>query len=134
MNLEDLRSNIAAFAHDRDWDQFHSVRNLILALVGEVGELAEIVQWVSDDKIEELLQSGGRERLAQELADVLIYLVRVADKSGVDLAKAVSDKLAENDAKYPKDKARGNAKNILSLATEHLKRGACESSLQLRHP
>jgi dCTP diphosphatase len=115
LDLELLRHQVAAFAQDRDWDQFHSVRNLILALVGEVGELAEIVQWTSDDKIDELLKSGGRERLAQELADVLIYLVRVADKSGVDLAKAVSDKLAENDAKYPKDKARGNAKKYTEL-------------------
>jgi dCTP diphosphatase len=115
VDLEQLGHQVAAFAQDRDWDQFHSVRNLILALVGEVGELAEIVQWTSDDKINELLKSGGRERLAQELADVLIYLVRVADKSGVDLAKAVSDKLAENDTKYPKDKARGNAKKYTEL-------------------
>ncbi len=115
MDLELLRQQVAAFAQDRDWDQFHSVRNLILALVGEVGELSEIVQWVSDDKIDELLKSGGRERLAQELADVLIYLVRVADKSGVDLANAVSEKLAENDAKYPRDKARGNAKKYTEL-------------------
>jgi dCTP diphosphatase len=115
VDFDQLRQQVAAFAQDRDWDQFHSVRNLILALVGEVGEIAEIVQWVSDDKINELLKSGGRERLAQELADVLIYLVRVADKSGVDLAKAVSDKLAENDAKYPKDKARGNAKKYTEL-------------------
>ena len=115
MDLELLRQQVAAFAQDRDWDQFHSVRNLILALVGEVGELAEIVQWVSDDKIDELLKSGGRDRIAQELADVLIYLVRVADKSGVDLANAVSEKLAENDAKYPKDKARGNAKKYTEL-------------------
>ena len=115
MDLEQLRKQVAAFAQDRDWDQFHSIRNLILALVGEVGELAEIVQWVSDDKVDELLKSGGRERLAQELADVLIYLVRVADKSGVDLANAVSEKLAENDEKYPKDKARGNAKKYTEL-------------------
>jgi len=115
LDLELLRQQVAAFAQDRDWDQFHSVRNLILALVGEVGELAEVVQWTNDDKIDELLNSGGRDRLAQELADVLIYLVRVADKSGVDLAKAVSDKLAENDGKYPKDKARGNAKKYTEL-------------------
>jgi dCTP diphosphatase len=118
VDFEQLRHQVAAFAQDRDWDQFHSIRNLILAMVGEVGEVAEVVQWVSDDKIEELLNSGGRERLAQELADVLIYLVRVADKSGVDLAKAVSDKLAENDAKYPKDKARGNAKKYTELRDE----------------
>ena len=115
VDLEELRQQVAAFAQDRNWDQFHSIRNLILALVGEVGELAEVVQWTNDDKMDELLKSGGRERLAQELADVLIYLVRVADKSGVDLAKAVSEKLAENDAKYPRDKARGNARKYTEL-------------------
>jgi len=115
VDLEQLRQQVAGFAQERDWDQFHSIRNLILAMVGEVGELAEIVQWVSDEKIDELLKSGGQERLAQELADVLIYLVRLADKSGIDLAKAVSEKFAENDVKYPKDKARGNAKKYTEL-------------------
>lgn len=84
-------------------------------MVGEVGEVAEIVQWTSDDKVDDLLKSGGQERLAQELADVLIYLVRIADKSGVDLAAAVRDKLTENDAKYPKDRARGNTKKYTEL-------------------
>lgn len=115
MDLEQLRCRVAEFAQDRDWDQFHSIRNLILAMVGEVGEVAEVVQWVSDDKIDELLKSGGQERLAQELADVLIYLIRIADKSEVDLAAAVIMKLAENDAKYPKDKAWGNAKKYTDL-------------------
>ena len=73
------------------------------------------MQWVSDDGVEELLNSGGRERLAQELADVLIYLVRVADKSGIDLADAVDRKLVENDAKYPREKARGNSKKYTEL-------------------
>lgn len=115
MNLEEIRRQVADFARDRDWDQFHSIRNLILAMVGEVGEVAEIVQWASDDGVEELLSSGGRERLAQELADVLIYLVRIADKSGIDLADAVDQKLIENDAKYPRDKARGNSKKYTEL-------------------
>ena len=57
MDFEQLRRQVAEFAQDRDWDQFHSIRNLILAMVGEVGEVAEVVQWVSDDKTEELLQS-----------------------------------------------------------------------------
>ena len=110
MSLESLRAEIAKFAIERDWDQFHSVRNLVLAMVGEVGEIAEIVQWTDDNKIGELLASGGRERLAEELADVLIYLIRVADKSGIDLEGAVRAKLAANDRKYPVDLARGSAK------------------------
>ena len=98
------------FADERDWDQFHSVRNLVLALLGEAGEVAEVLQWVSDDEINSFLEDGGRQRLSEELADVLIYLVRLADKAGVDLESAVSDKLASNGEKYPVDQARGNAK------------------------
>ena len=115
MDLEDLRREVAQFAKDRDWDQFHSVRNLVLAMVGEVGEVAEILQWVDDDRVSELINSGGRDRLAEELADVLIYLVRVADRSGVNLERAVRDKLTSNNEKYPKDKSRGSAKKYNDL-------------------
>lgn len=115
MDLDELRREVAQFAKDRDWDQFHSVRNLVLAMIGEVGEVAEILQWTDDDKVTELLNDGGRERLAEELADVLLYLVRIADRSGVDLGQAVRDKLNSNDQKYPKDKARGSAKKYTEL-------------------
>ena len=116
MTLDELRDEVAQFAKDRDWDQFHSVRNLVLAMVGEVGEVAEILQWTSDDKVDELLNSGGRERLAEELADVLIYLIRIADRSGVDLETAAREKLSANNQKYPADKARVNAKKYNQLA------------------
>ena len=115
MDLEELRREVAQFAKDRDWDQFHSVRNLVLAMIGEVGEVAEILHWTDDDKVSALLNSGGRERLAEELAVVLIYLVRVADRSGVNLEQAVRDKLTSNNEKYPKDKSRGSAKKYTEL-------------------
>ncbi len=115
MDIEDLRREVAQFAKDRDWDQFHSVRNLVLAMIGEVGEVAEILQWTDDDKVTELLNDGGRERLAEELADVLLYLVRIADRSGVDLGQAVRDKLNSNAKKYPEDKVRGSAKKYTEL-------------------
>jgi dCTP diphosphatase len=115
MNLDDLRLELAQFAQDRDWDQFHSIRNLLLALVGEVGEAAEIIQWTSDKDIPALLNDGGREKLAEELADILLYLVRLADKSGVDLEKAVTAKLALNAQKYPVNQARGSAKKYTEL-------------------
>lgn len=117
MSLESLRAEIAKFAAERDWDQFHSIRNLILAMVGEVGEVAEIVQWTDDDKISELLATGGRERLAEELADVLIYLIRVADRSGIDLESAVRAKLTANGLKYPVERARGSAKKYDELGS-----------------
>jgi dCTP diphosphatase len=117
VSIEDLRKDIARFATERDWDQFHSIRNLVLAMVGEVGEVAEIVQWTDDEKIGELLASGGRERLAEELADVLIYLIRVADRSGVDLESAVRAKLAANGLKYPVERARGSSKKYDELGS-----------------
>ena len=115
MNLDNLRSELIQFAQDRDWDQFHSIRNLLLALVGEVGEAAEIVQWTNDEDIPALLNEGGREKLAEELADILLYLVRLADQSGVDLDEAVKAKLVLNAQKYPVNQARGSAKKYTEL-------------------
>jgi dCTP diphosphatase len=110
MDLDVLRQRLEAFASDREWDQFHSTRNLLLALVGEVGEVSELLQWVDDDGVHEFLSSGGRERLGEELADVLIYVVRLADKSGVHLSAAIEAKLKSNAAKYPIERSKGSAK------------------------
>ena len=107
MDLAQIQSKLELFASERDWDQFHSVRNLALALVGEVGELAELLQWIDDSKVSAFLDEGGRDRLGEELADVLFYLVRLADKAGVDLDQAVSEKLASNAVNYPVDKSHG---------------------------
>jgi dCTP diphosphatase len=107
MDIAQIQARLEVFATERDWDQFHSVRNLALALVGEVGELAELFQWIDDSKVSAFLDEGGRERLGEELADVLFYLVRLADRAGVDLDQAVGEKLASNAIKYPVDKSRG---------------------------
>ena len=115
MDLNQIQDDLAKFAQDRDWGQFHSVRNLSLALMGEVGELAELLQWVDDNNISEFLAAGGRDRLGEELADVLFYLVRVADVAGVDLSSAVRAKLKENSLKYPVEKSKGNAKKYNEL-------------------
>jgi dCTP diphosphatase len=107
MDIAQIQARLEVFAIERDWDQFHSVRNLILALVGEAGEIAELFQWIDDSKVSAFLDGGGRDRLGEEIADVLFYLVRLADKAGVDLDHAVSEKLASNAVKYPVDKSRG---------------------------
>jgi dCTP diphosphatase len=107
MDLSQIQSKLDFFAKERDWDQFHSLRNLVLALVGEVGELAELLQWIDDSKVSAFLDDGGRDHLGEEIADVLLYLVRLADKAGVDLDLAVRQKLALNAVKYPADKSRG---------------------------
>lgn len=105
-SLEDIRRDVAQFASERDWDQFHSPRNLLLALVGEVGEAAEIVRWQGDH--DPAIPPAKREDWADELADVFTLLVRLADRSGVDLTAAFASKLAKARAKYPVDDFKGS--------------------------
>jgi dCTP diphosphatase len=88
-NFDDLIESIRQFVRERDWEQFHSPKNLILALVGEVGELAEIFQWLSTEESTRVMEDRALEsRVREELADVLIYLVRLADVLSVDLVQA----------------------------------------------
>ena len=111
MSFDDQISRITKFAADRDWEQFHSVKNLILALVGEVGELAEIVQWISDEKIEEFFDDPKNQaRFEEELADILVYLLRLASIRNIDLEGALNRKMEINEEKYPVNKSKGSAK------------------------
>jgi len=106
-----LAASLQRFADDRDWQQFHSPKNLILALTGEVGELCEIFQWMSDaDSISAATHPEIGEAIKNELADVLMYLVRLSSVLGIDLNEAVTQKLASNGQKYPVDKARSTSK------------------------
>lgn len=110
MTLDHLAQELRRFAAERDWEQFHSPKNLAISLAVEVGELLEHVQWGSDAEIAARLQSpDGRADVAEELADVLIYLVRLADVAGIDLLDAASAKLAANAARYPADEVRGSS-------------------------
>ena len=105
-----LTSLVRAFATSRDWQQFHSVRNLVLALVGETGELAAEFQWISDDNIVNALQDADkREAVGSELADVFIYLLRLADVLEIDLSEELKKKITINEKRYPVDKAKGSA-------------------------
>jgi len=108
-SLEILRRRLRRFAVERDWEQFHSPKNLILALVGEVGEVAEHFQWRSD-KAAESLSEEVRAEVALELADVLFYLVRLADRLELSLADAAQRKLAINEQRYPAEKVRGSSR------------------------
>jgi dCTP diphosphatase len=107
-SIESLRLKLAQFAAERDWDRFHNPKNLAMALAGEVGELVEHFQWLTFDEAQSL-PPQTREDVALEAADVLLYLVRLCDKAGIDLAAAAHRKLAINAQKYPADKARGSA-------------------------
>jgi dCTP diphosphatase len=112
--LQDLRTALRQFAVDRDWDQFHSPKNLAIALNVEAAELLEHFQWLSDAESAEL-PPARRESVREELADVLLYLIRLADKLDVDLVTAAAEKLRINATKYPADKARGSSKKYTEL-------------------
>lgn len=110
MDIDELQKEIAEFAAQRNWEQFHSIRNLVLALVGEAGELASVVQWLEGiDKTYLESHSDIREDLSDELADVFIYLLRIADVSGINLKHAVQEKMEKNSKRYTVEKSFGNA-------------------------
>jgi len=105
-----LQAAVARFASERGWQRFHSPKNLAMALAGEVGELLEIFQWLSDDGSREVARRADSARAVRdELADVLIYFVRLADVLGVDLNEALASKLAANALRYPVEQVRGSA-------------------------
>jgi dCTP diphosphatase len=112
--FESLRDALRAFAAERDWDQFHSPKNLAVALSVEAGELLQNFQWVSDDQSEALSRDVVA-RVRDEMADVLLYLVRLADKLNVDLTEAAQRKMELNALRYPADKARGRSTKYTEL-------------------
>jgi NTP pyrophosphatase (non-canonical NTP hydrolase) len=107
--LRALQQRLAAFAAARDWEQFHSPKNLAMALSVEAAELVEEFQWLTEAQ-SKALDEERRERVRLELADVFIYLLRLADRLDVDLMRAVDDKVALNERKYPADRVRGDAR------------------------
>lgn len=116
VNVEGLAVELDRFAAERDWMQFHSPKNLAMALSAEVGELTEIFQWMSEaDSHQAAHRTDTARPVQEEMADVLMYLVRMASVLGVDLDAAVRDKLVSNAAKYPVDRARGSSKKYDAL-------------------
>jgi len=116
VNVAELAHALDSFANERDWAQFHSPKNLVMALTGEVGELNELFQWLTEQQSKDLANDPqGRKRVAEELADVLFYLVRTASVMGIDLNQAAVEKLAINEQKYPAGKARGSSKKYSEL-------------------
>ena len=104
-----LTQRLRDFAADRDWERFHSPKNLAMALAAETGELMEHFQWLTEAQSREL-DPSQRELVAAELADVLLYLLRLADQLSVDLKAAAERKIAVNEKRYPVDRVRGSAK------------------------
>jgi dCTP diphosphatase len=110
LDVSELQTVLRDFASERDWEQFHTPKNLSMALAGEAGELVAVLQWMSDDEARTALTDDERVRrqLSDELADVLIYLVRLADVAGIDLDDAVASKVESNALRYAADDVRGS--------------------------
>ncbi|WP_406064164.1 nucleotide pyrophosphohydrolase [Micromonospora sp. NBC_00860] len=108
--MDDLTGRVRAFAEERDWQQFHTPKNLAMALAGEVGELIAEFQWLTPEQSAEVMSdpdAGGRVRA--EIGDVMIYLARLADVLGIDLTDAALTKLEDSARRYPVEQARGSA-------------------------
>jgi dCTP diphosphatase len=110
----ELRDRLRAFATERDWDPFHSPRNLATALAVEAAELLEPFQWLDDEQARDL-PSSTRAAVEEEMADVLLYLIRLADKLDVDLVSAARAKMTRNAEKYPVERARGSSRKYDEL-------------------
>jgi NTP pyrophosphatase (non-canonical NTP hydrolase) len=108
-DLEELKERVRTFVAERDWERFHSPKNLAMALSVEASELVELFQWLTEGESASL-DGSQRRRVAEELADVLWFLVRLSDRLGIDLLEAAELKLAANAEKYPVDRVRGNSK------------------------
>ncbi|NBV51148.1 nucleotide pyrophosphohydrolase, partial [bacterium] len=110
MNTELLQKKIRSFVTERDWDQFHTPKNLVMALAGEAGELLEIFQWLSSEQSAEVMKDPKTAiRVRHELADIFVYLLRIADKLEINLEEAVLEKLQLNEQKYPVKLSKGSA-------------------------
>jgi dCTP diphosphatase len=108
-SLELLSERLRAFAQERDWEQFHSPKNLSMALIAEAAELVEHFQWLSEEQSYQL-DADKHEEVAMEMADILIFLVRCAERLDINLVESAQRKIAINEARYPADKVKGDAR------------------------
>lgn len=116
VDVAGLSEALRAFAEERDWGQFHSPKNLVMALVGEVGELTEIFQWKTEEASRTITEDPKvAAAVREEIADVLLYVVRLASVLGIDLDAAAREKLTLNAEKYPVDRSRGNSRKYSAL-------------------
>ena len=112
--IPELTAQVNDFVAERDWEQFHSPKNLAMAMIVEAAELVEHFQWLQPEESDSLT-NDKKKKVAEELADILIYTVRLADRLGLDLEQSAKDKLTKNRRKYPVEKARGRATKYTEL-------------------
>lgn len=112
-----IQKKLEDFANDRNWKQFHSTKNLSMALSGEVGELMELLQWLTEEQSntpDEILKG----KISEELSDIFLYLLRISDLLEIDLIKSSLDKMQRNAEKYPIDKSYGSSKKYTDLRSD----------------
>ena len=108
--MDSLIKKLRKFSEDRDWEQFHSPKNLVMALTSEVGELSDIFQWISEEQSKlDNIDPKDLDKAKEELADVFLYTLRIADKLGIDLKKEANKKIEVNGKKYPINLSKGNS-------------------------
>jgi len=111
VNLDKLNKDIDKFVRERDWDQFHSVKNLCMALSVETSELLEIFQWMSEKESNLIVENQrAMDKVQDEISDIFIYLMRILSKTNIDLESAVRLKMKKNEEKYPIQLSKGNSK------------------------
>jgi NTP pyrophosphatase (non-canonical NTP hydrolase) len=115
MNIELIQSRLKKFAEDRDWEQFHSPKNITMALSVEVAELVEIFQWSNSGGLDEINDPDIKVQIEKEIADIFNYLLKLTDMLNIDLEKAALNKINENDAKYPVEKFKGISKKYSDI-------------------
>lgn len=114
--LADLTRRLVAFRDARDWRQFHTIKNLMLSVALEAAEAMELGQWQTDAQLDALAETPAfRARLGEECADVLLYLLLLCERTGIDLAAAAAAKIEANGSRYPVEKARGSARKYTEL-------------------
>ncbi|MDX9815793.1 MAG: nucleotide pyrophosphohydrolase [Smithellaceae bacterium] len=112
--IKKISEKLQYFVRDREWSQFHSPKNLAMALSVEVSEILEELQWLTEAQSRDL-PDGKKEKVRREIADVFIYLIMLADKYDIDLIEAAEDKIKINEKNYPVEKSRGSAKKYTEL-------------------
>jgi len=115
MNVEEIQKRLRKFATDRDWEKFHSPKNLTMALSVEVAELVEIFQWSNSGGLDEIENPDIRKNIEEELADIFIYLLKISDKLNIDIEQSIHQKIEKNEKKYPIDKSFGSSKKYKDL-------------------
>lgn len=114
--IENLQERIQEFAKEREWDQFHTPKNLSMALAGEAAELMELFQWLTTAQSFDILKDPSKgEKVREEIADVFIYALRFSQILGIDVEEAIKEKMVKNGKKYPVEKARGNSLKYTEL-------------------